>query len=633
MTLRPILALVLQKGICGDEITEAEERTMSTVTGIENHLQAPTNAAVERVSPVRPITPFPQSSRSFAQELSAATARVDRIEKNTSPVAGQTRPAPLLLASASNVNAKRGLASPTPSRASALRMPTPRPGMSNAQSALSPEFKPLPTSSAARILSSPAPTKPTHSSATGPSRTPPASTTNLMQQMVNDYREYERMMSKQNVPQAQPSSAEPSGNMPTLERGEGSLEIAQPFAQAIFESQTAPLPEGETSAESSRVQPVDRSAFIPTPFPRGTQIAQTTPFPKPTAEPAPLEESACASYKDEQLLANAGGDNYVREGDTMRVDPSYDHSKFTARVGKDLKDAGQNLKDAAGDLSKGSVAHARTPSGEIESRHRPGLFGTLGNFAKDVVSGATLGFYRPSGDPEPSGFSRVFYPFKKILVDGVVKDLAVGIPASFLRAGEHTTLAAVNTAETLPDATIGNLEAGRKLTTAAFDNAQVGVSYLADVMPTGDAWARVGASGRGSDWGIPIITNLKAPEYDTTDPRFAGVRNTSLRKALETAGTLGIGAALAAASAPAAALGAGTAMRTGSELNARETAEQIAVPTTPTSAQPAAGLSIGQALRQTQGQYTPTPAAQTAYQQQTMSALYRPKLWQSPSEL
>ncbi len=636
-----LLASVLLHTVGGDEITEAEEDIMSTVAEIQNRIQTPATAAVQPVRPVPPVTPFPQSGqsgRSFQRELIAATNRIDQSRNVSAPINGKR----VLLASANDVQASRGLASPTPNRASALRRPTPSvqalntPRSTNTQSIM-PEFKPLPLSGADRPESpqSKTPTGPTHSPATGPSRMPPATPSDMMQQMVEDYRDYERMMSNREVAPQQPSSEQPRAEALRPTPGEPpSQETVQPFAQAISESEKSPVPQAEPPAESQQPAPVDPRAFIPTPFPRNAQIAQVTPFPEPASEPTSQKQGAYSSYKDDQLLANAGGDNYVRDGDTVRVDPSYDHSKFTARVGKDLGDAGQNLKDAAGDLSVGSTTHSRTPSGDVESQRRPGLFGTLGNFAKDVVSGATLGFYRPSGDPEPSGFSRVFYPFKKILLDGVVKDLAIGVPASFLRAGEHTTLAAMNAAETVPDATIGNIGAGRKLTTAAFDNAQVGVSYMADVMPTGDAWARVGASGRGGDWGIPVLTNLRAPEYDTTDPRFASVRNTGFRKGIETVGTLGIGAALAAASAPAAALGASTAMRTGSEMRAREQNEQMASPSIATGRQPLSGLSLGRATSQTPSPFgSPQPAPQSLNQQGPSTASSRPKLWESPSNL
>ncbi|MFH1741262.1 MAG: hypothetical protein ABIH23_19840 [bacterium] len=558
---------------------------------------------------VAPRSPFPQADQGFERVLIAAA---DPNEK------------------------RQGLARPTPTRASTLRIPPANlnltTGVPAANTSVQTTFKPLP-------LSVPAETIPAESvrpmsqpvAEPVPVASPQVPPENLAKQVVSDYQEYQQMMAKPSSAESMPFPVE--SPMPDLRPTSGqapSPELAQPFARAAAESLDAPVPERSSAEE---IKAVPRS-----PFPNLGQMPVAT-APSAEIEAAPdrvAERSALAAYKDEQLLANAGGDDYVREADGMRVDRSYDHSRISRRVGKDLKDAGENLKDAARDLSTGSTTHERLPSGEVVAQRRPGLFGTLGNFAKDVVSGATLGIYRPKDEPAPKGLSRILYPFKKIIVDGVVKDLVVGVPASFLRAGEHTSLAALNAAESVPDATIGNLAVGRKMTSAAFDNVQVGASYLADVLPTGDAWSRVGASGRGDKWGIPVVTNLKAPEHDTSDPRFASVRNTPFRKGIETIGTLGAGAVLAAASAPAAVFGASAAMRTGTEMNAREVAQQIAAPETtvtqaPSELDPAtsAALEALFAAQQTQrdAQAQLTAQAQAEVEQEATTRRDRPRLW------
>ena len=523
---------------------------MSSVANLDP--QSPTPFASARP------TPFPKADKSFEGALIAATT-------------GQVRQ-------------RWGLSAPTPSRATPLRMPSSAlrltPGIPAGSGSPQATFRPLPLSG------------PSHAGRTGTAQPatsspePPASPRSLpappdimTQQLISDYQECQKMMEEKATAATQVSPARPeTGDLSSATGESSSPDVSPPFPRALSASGVLGLSKGGmapvfgpvTEGEQTVTPVIER---IPrTPFPRRGEVPIARPLetaPQALGGSQP-QRTAVGSYKDDQLLANAGGDEYVREAGTVRVDPSYDHSRFKQRVGKDLRDAAENLRDAAGDLSLGTTSYARSPSGEITARRRPGLLGTLGNFAKDAASGVTLGLYRREGEPAPRGLRRVVYPFKKIVVDAVLKDLVVGVPGSLLRTGEHTTLAALNTAETIPDATIGNFDKGRKITSAAFDATQVGVSYLADVLPSGEAWSRVGAPGRGDGWGIPVVTNLKSPEYDPSDPRFDEVRNTPFRKGIETVGTFGAGALLSAASTPVAVLGTSAVMRTGSELNARQ---------------------------------------------------------------
>jgi len=118
-----------------------------------------------------------------------------------------------------------------------------------------------------------------------------------------------------------------------------------------------------------------------------------------------------------------------------------------------------------------------------------------------------------------------------------LSDLVEGIPQSVNHAAKSLVLAGMNLVQVLPDATIGNLENGRKLTTTIFDNGQVMVEYLTDVIPSGDAWFRVHASSL-LEGNLPILYNLQMPEHLNNDARWQYVRNTPFRKTIETVGTL-----------------------------------------------------------------------------------------------
>ena len=90
----------------------------------------------------------------------------------------------------------------------------------------------------------------------------------------------------------------------------------------------------------------------------------------------------------------------------------------------------------------------------------------------------------------------------------------------------------------MPDATVGNFDSGRKITTTVFDNGQVAVDYLTDILLSGNAWLRVHASGTSGNMGLPFLYNLKTEERGIVDSRWASVRNTPFRKTIETLGSL-----------------------------------------------------------------------------------------------
>lgn len=250
-------------------------------------------------------------------------------------------------------------------------------------------------------------------------------------------------------------------------------------------------------------------------------------------------ETQIAMYKEDQLLAHPGGDYYFLSRTTNIHDPSFDQSNFVNRVGKDLEDTGENLLNIAKNLALGAEFKYVAENGDIKAGQRVGLLGTLNNFVEDVFSGLSFGAYVPDGEREPEGVGASFgHFFKKIFYDAPIKDLLIGIPHAAVNIVKDTALASLNLLEVIPDATIGNFEWGQKATTTVFDNGQVVIDYLTDVLPGGDAWLRVHAAGPRGDIGSPVYFNLMTSEQGITDSRWASVRNTHFRKTIETVGSL-----------------------------------------------------------------------------------------------
>ena len=152
-------------------------------------------------------------------------------------------------------------------------------------------------------------------------------------------------------------------------------------------------------------------------------------------------------YKEDQLLSKPGGDNF-----TINNGNGVDQSKFTVRVGKDLKDAGENFKNIFKDIGAGATIKYIDKDGNIKEGKKVGFAGTIVNFFKDMASGITFGKYTPEGEDAPdNALEATKHFFKKIFVDALFKDAVVGIPRSAIHVGEDAVFACINLAETIPD--------------------------------------------------------------------------------------------------------------------------------------------------------------------------------------
>ncbi|HEY4482156.1 MAG TPA: hypothetical protein VI489_04820 [Candidatus Brocadiaceae bacterium] len=251
------------------------------------------------------------------------------------------------------------------------------------------------------------------------------------------------------------------------------------------------------------------------------------------------------TYKEDQLLSNPGGDSIFVDADGKVVNiedsPSFgrkglEQNGFMERVGKDIKDAKSNLVNMLKDASYGSKFCYKDQDGEIKEGQRVGFVKTLENFFKDLFSGLSLGEYTPGTENKPSGVPETAkYSLKKIFVDAMYNDAVVGIPRGVVQIVEDAALACLNLTEAIPDATVGNTKTGEIVTTKVFDDTQVALDFVADVLPGGKGRGRVYAFkfDKGLK-GLPLIHNLTTPEQGTNETDFKYVRNTSFRKTIET---------------------------------------------------------------------------------------------------
>lgn len=288
-----------------------------------------------------------------------------------------------------------------------------------------------------------------------------------------------------------------------------------------------------------RPDPEEELPSDPPPMPVGLDSRSLdTPLPS-VARPSRQLATQIAMYKEDQLLAHPGGDYYFLNGATEVYNPAFDRTQLANRLGKDLADVRDNLLNMAKDLALGSRFKYVGTDGKIQNGQRVGLLGTMKNFFEDLISGLSFGAYVPAGEETPKGVGASLWHFaKKIFYEAPVKDLLVGVPQAAVNIGKDAAFAALNLMQAVPDATISNFDWGQKLTTTVFDNGQVMVDYITDILPGGDAWLRVHALEVGDEVVPPVLYNLQTAEQGVTDSRWTTVRNTPFRKTIETLGSL-----------------------------------------------------------------------------------------------
>ena len=241
-------------------------------------------------------------------------------------------------------------------------------------------------------------------------------------------------------------------------------------------------------------------------------------------------------YRDDQLLSNPGGDAYYLEKKEVIPDAPEQRS-FWGRIGKDISDAVGNVKNFFHDLLFGSKIHYRDNGNRIRTARRRGLIGSVIDFFRDLGSAFGIGSGKRSTASAASGFTGHAGSFFRKLRQAIFGDLIQGVGGSVVHVAEDLVFAGWNFIETLPDATVGTLPGGKGLITAVFDNGQVFLDYLTDILPFGDAWLRVHSMGV-DELKAPVLSNIRMQERRPDDVRWRYVRNTPFRKAVETAGSL-----------------------------------------------------------------------------------------------
>lgn len=244
-----------------------------------------------------------------------------------------------------------------------------------------------------------------------------------------------------------------------------------------------------------------------------------------------------AVYKADQLLSNPGAKKiYFSSEDTAHV--STRNMEWEVRIGKDLEDALLNIKNFFLNGINGADKYYRAENGKIkQTKSSPGFLHSLINFMKDIGSALSMGIWRPDGENAQNGVADSLLFCASKLKEAMGGDLLGGMAGSVIQMGEDLALAGWNLMEAVPDMLFGHFETGGTIIDTIFDNGQVAVDYITDVLPGGEAWMRVHAADI-TDGKFPILYNLKMPANVPHDVRWKTIHNTPFRKSIETIGSL-----------------------------------------------------------------------------------------------
>ena len=313
---------------------------------------------------------------------------------------------------------------------------------------------------------------------------------------------------------------------------------ARPEPLPVKPESTADATDGVPFADSLSADTLGESpSSSQAPVQTGSSPGYLTNAPSSVPERSLAEQMRM--YKEDQLLAHPGGDYMDLSLDDPRKS-TVNHNNFFERIGKDLKDALANIGNFFKDLTIGSEYRYIDENGNVATAKRRGLLGNILEFFKDMASGLSFGYFRPDGEPEPANFGeRLKFVYEKCFNEAIMGDIVLGVPSSAVNMIDDAALAVWNALEVIPDATIGNIPAGRQAVTSLFDNGQVVIDYITDCLPTGEAWMRVHAYKLSLDeFSPPLYYNFTLPERFGEDARWSTVRNTPFRKAIETVGSL-----------------------------------------------------------------------------------------------
>ncbi len=197
----------------------------------------------------------------------------------------------------------------------------------------------------------------------------------------------------------------------------------------------------------------------------------------------------------------------------------YDRNTINGRVAENFDNAGKNLQNAGSgflDLIEGLV--------ELPGKIANGItWGLIPEYDLELTGDRTNQKFSKADDgfSKKGIFGKIFHPLTKIIGDGVF----CGVADPVLDTAKGVTFAALNTVQTIPDATIGCVKPGRVVSDTIFNTVYGVTDLAANTFPGGDASQRVHSidSKKEGTKGWMLANNFNTDSYIV--PKAGGNEN------------------------------------------------------------------------------------------------------------
>jgi len=222
-------------------------------------------------------------------------------------------------------------------------------------------------------------------------------------------------------------------------------------------------------------------------------------------------------YLREQAKTTAPGIKIERGLDGKLSE--YDRNTINGRVAENFDNAGKNLQNAGSgflNLIEGLV--------ELPGKIANGItWGLIPEYGLELTGDkANPKFSKVDDGFSKKGiFGKIFHPLTKIIGDGAF----CGVADPVLDTAKGVTFAALNTVQTIPDATIGCIKPGRFVSDTIFNTVYGVTDLAANAFPGGDASQRVHSVDLKKDGakGWMLVNNFNTDSYIV--PKAGGNEN------------------------------------------------------------------------------------------------------------
>lgn len=239
------------------------------------------------------------------------------------------------------------------------------------------------------------------------------------------------------IPEPTPEPAQ-AANTPANTSSPISASPAQTNDEIVISPEDAKALQAALTRSVVNSQPVDSKAAAPA----GNQLeslpVHITDEPVLDPIPEPASVAGFPAYIPAARLTKSASAATTSAGETNPAGNIQEETTASSKssANKSAKSTQAYSKNVTASNSKANKTTESEESAEDDSTQKT-FPHAVGNFFGSIASAVTLGFYRPEGDPTPTGFARVVDPIKKVVWDAP-KSILIDAPAGAFHGSSKT---------------------------------------------------------------------------------------------------------------------------------------------------------------------------------------------------